>query len=152
MRIVGAHHTGYTVSDLERSLRFYVGLLGCELLWRREASEAPEAFWARMAESELHWFRKWDTVLKSEHPHFEWFVGGKTRSSCRTDSMLVVVEDIVAAPSCGVSVLCTRIPAARQGRPLRILRGVRRCSGKMAGHFGGVAGGGWELKKKSWRG
>ena len=48
---------------------------------RREASEAPEAFWARMAESELHWFRKWDTVLKSEHPHFEWFVGGKINAS-----------------------------------------------------------------------
>src|SRR5918999_4586808 len=48
---------------------------------RREASDAPEAFWARMAESELHWFRKWDTVLKSEHPHFEWFVGGKINAS-----------------------------------------------------------------------
>ncbi|HLM57560.1 MAG TPA: acetate--CoA ligase [Pyrinomonadaceae bacterium] len=48
---------------------------------RREASEAPEAFWARMAESELHWFRKWDAVLKSEHPHFEWFVGGKINAS-----------------------------------------------------------------------
>ena len=25
---------------------------------RREAADSPEAFWARMAEAELHWFRK----------------------------------------------------------------------------------------------
>lgn len=35
MKIVGAEHTSYTVSNLERSLDFYVGLLGCELLWQR---------------------------------------------------------------------------------------------------------------------
>ncbi|NET49620.1 MAG: hypothetical protein F6K09_13050, partial [Merismopedia sp. SIO2A8] len=23
----------------------------------------PAAFWAELAESELHWFQKWDTVL-----------------------------------------------------------------------------------------
>ncbi|MFL6254885.1 MAG: acetate--CoA ligase [Pyrinomonadaceae bacterium] len=48
---------------------------------RREASDAPEAFWARMAESELHWFRKWDTVLKWEAPHAEWFVGGRINAA-----------------------------------------------------------------------
>ncbi|HEX8337065.1 MAG TPA: acetate--CoA ligase [Pyrinomonadaceae bacterium] len=48
---------------------------------RREASDAPEAFWARMAEAELHWFRKWDTVLKWEPPHAEWFVGGRINVS-----------------------------------------------------------------------
>src|ERR687890_844213 len=48
---------------------------------RREASESPEAFWARMAESELHWFRKWDEVLKWEPPHAQWFVGGKINIS-----------------------------------------------------------------------
>lgn len=36
MKIIGAHHTSYTVSNLERSLDFYVGLLGCEVLWQRE--------------------------------------------------------------------------------------------------------------------
>lgn len=35
MKIIGAEHTSYTVSNLERSLEFYVGLLGCELLWQR---------------------------------------------------------------------------------------------------------------------
>jgi acetyl-CoA synthetase len=44
---------------------------------RAEASADPEAFWARLAESELHWFKKWDDVLKWAPPHAEWFVGGK---------------------------------------------------------------------------
>jgi acetyl-CoA synthetase len=43
---------------------------------RAEASSDPEAFWARMAEQELHWFKKWDRVLKWEAPHAEWFGGG----------------------------------------------------------------------------
>jgi acetyl-CoA synthetase len=47
---------------------------------RAEASADPEAFWARMAE-ELHWFRKWDTVLKWDPPHAEWFGGGKLNLS-----------------------------------------------------------------------
>ena len=48
---------------------------------RAEASADPEKFWARFAESELHWFRKWDTVLKWEPPHAEWFAGGKINIS-----------------------------------------------------------------------
>jgi catechol 2,3-dioxygenase-like lactoylglutathione lyase family enzyme len=36
MRITGAHHTSYTVADLHRSLAFYVGLFGCEVIWQRE--------------------------------------------------------------------------------------------------------------------
>lgn len=48
---------------------------------RAEASADPEKFWARMAESELHWFKKWDTVLKWELPHAQWFVGGKLNIS-----------------------------------------------------------------------
>ena len=36
MRITGADHTSYTISNLERSLAFYVGVLGCETLWQRE--------------------------------------------------------------------------------------------------------------------
>jgi catechol 2,3-dioxygenase-like lactoylglutathione lyase family enzyme len=34
-RITGARHGGITVSDLDRSLDFYCGQLGLELLWRR---------------------------------------------------------------------------------------------------------------------
>src|SRR6188474_3525617 len=47
---------------------------------RTEASADPEGFWGRMAE-ELHWFKKWDTVLKWTPPHAEWFGGGKINIS-----------------------------------------------------------------------
>ena len=47
---------------------------------RADALADPEAFWARMAE-ELHWFKKWDTVLKWNPPHAEWFGGGKINIS-----------------------------------------------------------------------
>src|SRR5438445_10585206 len=43
---------------------------------RAEANAEPEKFWARFAESELHWFKKWDTVLKWQPPDAQWFVGG----------------------------------------------------------------------------
>ncbi|GIW10520.1 MAG: acetyl-coenzyme A synthetase [Dehalococcoidia bacterium] len=42
----------------------------------QESIEQPEAFWARMAE-ELHWFERWQQVLKWEEPHAQWFLGGK---------------------------------------------------------------------------
>ena len=48
---------------------------------RAEAAADPEAFWARMAETELHWFKTWDTVLKWDPPHAEWFGGGKINIS-----------------------------------------------------------------------
>ena len=48
---------------------------------RTEASADPEAFWARYAETELHWFRKWTDVLNWEPPHAQWFVGGQINIS-----------------------------------------------------------------------
>ena len=36
MAITGVDHTSFTVSNLERSLEFYSGVLGFEFLWRRE--------------------------------------------------------------------------------------------------------------------
>ena len=39
--IAGSRHAGITVSDLDRSLEFYCGLLGLELRWRR-LYEEPE--------------------------------------------------------------------------------------------------------------
>ncbi|MDX6446054.1 MAG: acetyl-CoA synthetase [Blastocatellia bacterium] len=48
---------------------------------RAEASADPEAFWARLAEGELDWFKTWDTVLKWDPPHAQWFVGGKINIS-----------------------------------------------------------------------
>jgi acetyl-CoA synthetase len=48
---------------------------------RNEASVDPEAFWGRMAATELHWFKKWDRVLHWEAPHAQWFLGGKLNIS-----------------------------------------------------------------------
>lgn len=39
MSIVGVAHTSYTVSNLARSLAFYVDLLGCEVIWQREITD-----------------------------------------------------------------------------------------------------------------
>lgn len=40
----------------------------------------PEKFWADVA-SELHWFKKWHTVLEWKYPFAKWFIGGKTNLS-----------------------------------------------------------------------
>ena len=44
-----------------------------------EAKADPEAFWARIAGENIHWFRPWEKTLdSSEAPFYKWFVGGKT--------------------------------------------------------------------------
>ncbi len=45
------------------------------------AKSDPQKFWAELAEQELHWFQKWDTVLDWQPPFAKWFVGGKTNIS-----------------------------------------------------------------------
>ena len=45
-----------------------------------EAAADPEAFWASAAEN-LHWFKRWDTVLEWNAPHAKWFVGGKINAA-----------------------------------------------------------------------
>jgi acetyl-CoA synthetase len=45
-----------------------------------EAEKDTEGFWASAAE-DLHWFRKWDTILEWNEPHAKWFVGGKINAS-----------------------------------------------------------------------
>ena len=45
-----------------------------------EAAADPEAFWATQAEN-LHWFKKWETVLEWNEPFAKWFVGGKLNIS-----------------------------------------------------------------------
>ena len=45
-----------------------------------EAAADPQAFWAKQAE-DLHWFKKWDTVLEWNEPFAKWFVGGKLNIS-----------------------------------------------------------------------
>src|SRR5215813_2727778 len=49
-------------------------------LLSRRALEDPEKFWAGIA-AELHWFERWDAVLKWDCPFAQWFVGGKTNIS-----------------------------------------------------------------------
>ena len=46
-----------------------------------EAASDPAAFWAKLAEQELDWFEKWDTVLDWQPPFAKWFVGGKINIS-----------------------------------------------------------------------
>jgi acetyl-CoA synthetase len=46
------------------------------------AKADPEAFWADLATSELHWFEPWDQVLDWSQPPFaQWFVNGKINLS-----------------------------------------------------------------------
>ena len=46
-----------------------------------EAAADPAAFWAKLAEEELDWFEKWDSVLDWQPPFAKWFVGGKSNIS-----------------------------------------------------------------------
>jgi len=46
-----------------------------------QAKADPAAFWAELAEKELHWFQKWDTVLDWQPPFAKWFAGGKINIS-----------------------------------------------------------------------
>ncbi|MBD2080912.1 acetate--CoA ligase [Leptolyngbya sp. FACHB-17] len=46
------------------------------------AKADPLQFWSELAEQELHWFQKWDTVLDWSNPPFaKWFVNGKINLS-----------------------------------------------------------------------
>ena len=46
-----------------------------------ESIEDPEAFWSEAA-NELHWFKKWDSVLdRSDAPFFKWYNGSRTNLS-----------------------------------------------------------------------
>ncbi|HEY6192016.1 MAG TPA: acetate--CoA ligase [Bacteroidota bacterium] len=46
----------------------------------RSSLKDPEKFWARAA-NELHWFKKWHTVLQWKYPFAKWFLGGKLNVS-----------------------------------------------------------------------
>ncbi len=45
------------------------------------AAADPAAFWADLANKELHWFEKWHTVLDWQPPSVKWFDGGKINIS-----------------------------------------------------------------------
>ena len=46
-----------------------------------KAKADPQQFWAELAELELHWFQKWDTILDWQPPFAKWFVNGKINIS-----------------------------------------------------------------------
>lgn len=46
-----------------------------------KAKADPQQFWADLAETELDWFQKWDTVLDWQPPFAKWFGGGKINIS-----------------------------------------------------------------------
>ncbi len=46
-----------------------------------KAKANPEKFWAELAETELDWFQKWDTILDWQPPFAKWFVNGKINIS-----------------------------------------------------------------------
>ncbi len=46
-----------------------------------KAKADPQKFWADLAQTELDWFQKWDTVLDWQPPFAKWFVGGKINIS-----------------------------------------------------------------------
>jgi acetyl-CoA synthetase len=47
----------------------------------RQADEHPEDFWGQLAETEMFWFQKWNSVLEWHPPFVKWFTGGKTNIS-----------------------------------------------------------------------
>jgi acetyl-CoA synthetase len=49
-------------------------------LWD-EAAADPPAFWAKLANEELHWFEPFTKALQWNEPFAKWFVGGKTNAS-----------------------------------------------------------------------
>ncbi len=44
---------------------------------RDRAAADPAAFWEHLADTELHWFERWHTVLDWQPPFAKWFAGGK---------------------------------------------------------------------------
>ncbi|MDX2245062.1 MAG: acetate--CoA ligase, partial [Leptolyngbyaceae cyanobacterium bins.302] len=46
-----------------------------------KAKADPQAFWAELAATELHWLQTWDTVLDWQPPFVKWFVNGKINIS-----------------------------------------------------------------------
>jgi len=47
----------------------------------RDSIEDPEGFWAKRAEEELEWFRKWERVLEWNLPFAKWFVGAQINAT-----------------------------------------------------------------------
>jgi len=57
--------------------KWLVGSLDQYKRMYQESIEDPDGFWSRIA-NELHWFKKWDSVLEWNAPDAKWFDGAKT--------------------------------------------------------------------------
>ncbi len=49
-------------------------------MWE-EAKNHPSKFWGGLAEENLSWFKKFDTVMDGQMPDTKWFLGGKINAS-----------------------------------------------------------------------
>lgn len=59
----------------------HIGTLEAYRALYAKSIQDPEAFWAGAAE-ELHWFKRWDTVLDATNaPFYKWFDGSRTNLS-----------------------------------------------------------------------
>jgi len=43
----------------------------------RKAEKNPIAFWAKIAEEGISWYKKWNKTYIEKLPYFNWFVSGK---------------------------------------------------------------------------
>ena len=48
--------------------------------WNK-AKEDPVTFWGELADENLHWFKKYDSVMEGDMPETKWFSGGKINAS-----------------------------------------------------------------------
>ncbi|MCK5884957.1 MAG: AMP-binding protein, partial [Alcanivorax sp.] len=59
----------------------HIGSMDAYRAMYEKSIKEPEAFWAEAAE-DLHWFKKWDTVLDaSQAPSYKWYDGSRTNLS-----------------------------------------------------------------------
>ena len=72
-------HRTFEPPDAFRAKAHIAGIEAYEALYKRSVDD-PDAFWSDVA-SELHWFRRWDSVLEWKEPFAQWFVGGETNVS-----------------------------------------------------------------------
>lgn len=66
---------------VEFSDRAHINKFETFLELSKEAREDPEAYWGRMANEHLDWFRPWNKVLDWEPPFAQWFQGGQINVS-----------------------------------------------------------------------
>ena len=84
--------------------------------WRRD----PQGFWAAAAE-DVHWSRKWDTVLDADRaPFYRWFAGGELNTCYnaidrhveggRGDQAAIIYDSPVTPIPCAASAMPSCAP------------------------------------------